>query len=66
VRLVANPLFLRAVIVLFCAAFAFLPGLLGMRTLRQNTTAEGARTAGAKTLRPILCRCPCTTRSSGK
>jgi nitrogen fixation/metabolism regulation signal transduction histidine kinase len=46
VRFVANPLFLRAAMVLFCAAFAFLLGLLVMRKLRQKIAAEGALTAG--------------------
>ena len=35
-RALANPVLLRAAIVLFCATFAFLLGLLFMRLLKQN------------------------------
>jgi PAS domain-containing protein len=40
VRLLANPVLLRAAIVLFCATFAFLLGLLFMRALRKNIAKE--------------------------
>jgi PAS domain-containing protein len=40
VRLLANPVLLRAVIVLFLATFAFLLGLLFMRLLRKNIAEE--------------------------
>jgi PAS domain-containing protein len=40
VRALANPLLLRAAIVLFCATFAFLLGLLFMRLLKQNISEE--------------------------
>jgi nitrogen fixation/metabolism regulation signal transduction histidine kinase len=43
-------MFLRAAMVLFCATFAFLLGLLVMRKLRQRIAAEGALTAGADAL----------------
>jgi nitrogen fixation/metabolism regulation signal transduction histidine kinase len=46
VRLLANPLFLRAALVLVCATFAFLLGLLVARKLRKNIVAEGALMAG--------------------
>lgn len=46
-RLLANPIILRAALVLFCAAFAFLLGLLVARKLRKNIEAEGALMAGA-------------------
>ena len=39
-RALANPLLLRAAIVLFCATFAFLLGLLFMRLLKQNISEE--------------------------
>jgi len=40
VRLLANPIFLRAAIVLFCAGFAFLLALILVRRLRKSITAE--------------------------
>jgi nitrogen fixation/metabolism regulation signal transduction histidine kinase len=40
VRLLANPLLLRAAVVLFCAVFAFLLGLLCMRMVRKNISEE--------------------------
>jgi len=36
VKLLANPILLRAMIVLFCAAFAFVLGLIFIRQLRKN------------------------------
>lgn len=39
-RLLANPLFLRAALVLFCASCAFLLGLIAVRKLRRNLTEE--------------------------
>lgn len=45
-RLLANPVILRAAIVLFCAAFAFLLGLLLVRKLRNNITEERELTGG--------------------
>ncbi len=39
-RILANPLVLRATVVLFCATFAFLLGLLCMRALRKSITEE--------------------------
>lgn len=46
-KLLANPLFLRAAIVLFCSAFAFLLGLLAVRRLRKNIVNEGTLTTDA-------------------
>jgi nitrogen fixation/metabolism regulation signal transduction histidine kinase len=40
VRILANPLVLRAAVVLFCSTFAFLMGLLFMRKLRNSITEE--------------------------
>jgi PAS domain-containing protein len=40
VRLLANPVFLRAAIVLFCATFAFFLGLFVVRKLRKKITEE--------------------------
>lgn len=45
-RLLANPVMLRAAIVLFCATFAFLIGLILVRKLRQRLTAERELTGG--------------------
>ncbi|MGC1452139.1 MAG: PAS domain-containing protein [Candidatus Sulfotelmatobacter sp.] len=42
-----NPVLLRAAVVLFCASFAFLLGLLFMRLLRKNISAEGEFSATA-------------------
>jgi nitrogen fixation/metabolism regulation signal transduction histidine kinase len=41
VRILANPLLLRALAVLFCAGSAFLLGLLFVRQLRKKITEEG-------------------------
>ncbi len=46
-RLLGNPLLLRAAVVLFCAAFAFVLGLLLMRMLRKNIAAEANLSAEA-------------------
>ena len=45
-RLLANPVFLRAALLLFCAAFAFLLGLIVVRKLRNGITAERELTGG--------------------
>jgi len=45
VRLLANPLFLRAAIVLFCATFAFLLGIFVVRKLRKNIAEESGLSA---------------------
>ncbi len=39
-RILANPALLRAMVVLFCAAFAFLVGILSIRFLRQQIAEE--------------------------
>jgi len=41
VKILANPMILRAVIVFVCATFAFLLGLLLMRALRKSIAEEG-------------------------
>jgi hypothetical protein len=41
VRLLGNPVLLRAAVVLFCSTFAFLLGLLFIRELRKRITEEG-------------------------
>jgi len=46
VRLIANPVFVRAAIVLFCATFAFLLGLFVVRKLRKNIAEEGDLSGG--------------------
>lgn len=46
-RILANPLVLRAAVVLFCATFAFLLGLIFMRRLRKNIAEESDLSAGA-------------------
>jgi PAS domain-containing protein len=40
VKILANPIFLRAALVLFCASFAFLLGLIFIRLLRQSIADE--------------------------
>lgn len=40
-RILANPLVLRAAVVLFCATFAFLLGLICIRALRKSIAEEG-------------------------
>jgi len=40
VRILANPMLLRAMVVLFCASFAFLMGLLFIRMLRKSISEE--------------------------
>jgi PAS domain-containing protein len=40
VRVLANPVLLRAIVVLVCATFAFVLGALFVRTLRKNFTEE--------------------------
>jgi len=47
VRILANPVLLRAMIVLVCAGSAFLVGLLFMRMLRKNITDEANLSANA-------------------
>ena len=46
-RIMGNPVLLRAAVVLFCASFAFLLGLLFMRLLRKNISEEGEFSATA-------------------
>jgi PAS domain-containing protein len=46
VKLLANPVLLRAFVVLVCATCAFLLGLLFIRLLRKNIAAEGDLSAG--------------------
>lgn len=46
-RLMANPVLLRAAVVLFCATFAFLLGLLFIRLLRKSIAEEGDFSADA-------------------
>lgn len=53
-RLLANPVFLRAAILLFCATFAFLLGLLMVRKLRKKLTEDGALTSDAKPSLEVL------------
>jgi PAS domain-containing protein/uncharacterized low-complexity protein len=51
VKLLANPVFLRAAVVLFCASFAFLMGLIFIRLLRKTIHDEAnVATAGAPSL----------------
>jgi len=40
VKILTNPMLLRALVVLFCAGFAFLLGLICIRLLRKNITEE--------------------------
>jgi PAS domain-containing protein len=47
VRILANPLVLRAGVVLFCATFAFLMGLILIRKLRKSIIDEADLSAGA-------------------
>jgi len=46
VRILGNPVLLRAAVVLFCAGFAFLMGLFGIRLLRRKITEEADLSAG--------------------
>jgi PAS domain-containing protein len=48
VRLLANPLVLRAGVVLFCATFAFLMGLIFIRLLRKSINDEAEISSDAK------------------
>ena len=45
-RILGNPVLLRAAVVLFCAGFAFLMGLFGIRLLRRKITEEADLSAG--------------------
>ncbi len=47
VRILGNPVVLRAAVVLFCATFAFLLGLLFIRMLRKSIDEESDFSAGA-------------------
>jgi nitrogen fixation/metabolism regulation signal transduction histidine kinase len=49
VRILTNPVLLRAAVVFFCATFAFLLGLVFIRGLRKSITEEGDISAGAST-----------------
>ena len=40
-RILTNPVLLRAAVVFFCATFAFLLGLVFIRGLRKSITEEG-------------------------
>jgi len=54
VRLLTNPILLRAAVVMFCAVFAFLLGLLLMRLLRKNISAEANMSSeGSPTLETL-------------
>ncbi|HME34114.1 MAG TPA: hypothetical protein VKF84_02670 [Candidatus Sulfotelmatobacter sp.] len=46
-KILTNPVLLRAAVVLFCGTFAFLLGLLFMRLLRKNIAEEGDFSASA-------------------
>ena len=46
-KILTNPVLLRATVVLFCGTFAFLLGLLFMRMLRKSITEEGDFSADA-------------------
>lgn len=48
-RILGNPVLLRAAVVLFCASFAFLMGLFGVRMLRRKITEEADITGGGST-----------------
>ena len=53
-RLLTNPILLRAAVVMFCAVFAFLLGLLLMRLLRKNISAEANMSSeGSPTLETL-------------
>ena len=53
-KLLANPIFLRAGIVLFCSTFAFLMGLIFIRLLRKSINEEAnLATAGAPSLEAL-------------
>lgn len=47
-KILANPVMLRALVVLFCAASAFLLGLLSIRLLRKKITEESDLSINAK------------------
>jgi PAS domain-containing protein len=49
VRILTNPVLLRAAVVFFCATFAFLLGLVFIRGLRKSITEEGDISSGAST-----------------
>jgi nitrogen fixation/metabolism regulation signal transduction histidine kinase len=49
VRILTNPVLLRAAVVFFCATFAFLLGLIFIRGLRKSITEEGDISSGAST-----------------
>jgi len=54
VKILANPVILRAAVVLFCSTFAFLLGLILMRRLRQSITEESEISAeGSPTLETL-------------
>lgn len=48
-RILTNPVLLRAAVVFFCATFAFLLGLVFIRGLRKSITEEGDISSGAST-----------------
>lgn len=47
-KLLANPVFLRAAIVFFCASFSFLLGIIFIRLLRKSITEESDISSAAK------------------
>ena len=47
-RLLANPVLMRAAIVLFCAGFAFVLGILAVRALRKSIAEEGTASGEGK------------------
>jgi len=53
VRGLANPVLLRAAVVLFCSTFAFLLGLLFMRMLRKSISEEGEVGCGPANLETL-------------
>jgi nitrogen fixation/metabolism regulation signal transduction histidine kinase len=48
VRILANPMLMRALVVLFCAGFAFLLGLLFIRALRKSISEEADLSSDAQ------------------
>ena len=48
-RILANPIFLRAAIVMVCAGFSFLLGIMFVRALRKNIAEEANLSEGRST-----------------
>ena len=57
-KIVANPVLLRALMVLACATFAFLVGLLFIRSLRKSITEEPGSGNGCCTLARTVAAAP--------